>query len=145
MNWLKAYPTLVVAAVIVSLFGLLIFFHGVALRNASLSYVYRSALSAHSFFLSTGNLTNPAPEEAHVFPYTNRIRIGNQTYDCVLGMTWNRYGIKTSTVVAVTLKGDLLWIDRDMPAKWIKAERYKAWHPPVASSAEELQQKDVGP
>ena len=93
--------------------------HSRALRKVQRAAAYRNLQSVYRHFLAFGALTNPAPSVCDVFPFTNRIRIDEQDYECVIGMTWSVYA-PTGMVIAATTEGKAIWFDRDKPPRFIE-------------------------
>jgi len=92
-------------------------FKGAALRKAARNYAYAKAQLVHEHFIRFGDLTNPVPDQAEVFVYTNIIQTENVVHECRFAMRWNHFGISTGALVVVTTKGDVLWVEPGRPPR----------------------------
>lgn len=84
--------------------------HSEAMKRASRYNAYVNLQKAYQSFIQYGRITNPAPETAQFYSYTNRVSIQNSNYDCVIGMTWRAYS-GAGDVLAVTRDGTTIWFD----------------------------------
>jgi hypothetical protein len=65
---------------------------------------------AWQHYRTYGTVTNPNPEVADVFSFTNYFNIQGTDYKCILGMLWGTEG-STKHLLGITEEGITLWLE----------------------------------
>jgi hypothetical protein len=99
------------AFAIICLVSGLAFFHHSAMKRAGLYNAYLALRKAHRHLIESGQVTNPSPGVAELFPYTNAFSMHGSNYNPVLGMRWKPLS-SDGAIMAITRDGVVVWLNK---------------------------------